>query len=190
MPLYDNNGSVNTEIGKIYDNNGIANSPIGYAYDNNGTTSSLVYQDIKELFNMGNVDAIFTVSDQQYTSASVDTATGLRHYKYNANGISNTSISSTTTISMSGWKYLNIQVTLRTWPGTNGGISLSLNTTRTPNVFNGPWTERVMITDTGLFRINLASFQGSYYVVFNQGYSTVAGNSLDVRASRIWLSDS
>ena len=43
MPIYDYNGSVDTEIGKIYDYNGSVNTQIGYVYDYNGTANSLIY---------------------------------------------------------------------------------------------------------------------------------------------------
>ena len=44
MPIYDNDGTANREIGKLYDNNGSANTQIGKVYDNNGNVNSLVYQ--------------------------------------------------------------------------------------------------------------------------------------------------
>ena len=43
MPVYDYNGTTNSEIKKIYDNNGTTSYEIGKAYDNNGTTSSEVF---------------------------------------------------------------------------------------------------------------------------------------------------
>lgn len=44
MPIYDNDGTANREIGKLYDNNGSANTQIGKVYDNNGSANSLIYQ--------------------------------------------------------------------------------------------------------------------------------------------------
>lgn len=44
MPIYDNNGTTNYEIGKLYDNNGTTNYQIGKVYDNDGTASHLIYQ--------------------------------------------------------------------------------------------------------------------------------------------------
>lgn len=43
MPIYDNNGTTSTEIGKIYDNNNATSTQIGEVYDNNNTTSTLIY---------------------------------------------------------------------------------------------------------------------------------------------------
>ena len=43
MPIYDNNGSANTEIGKIYDNNGSVNTEIKEVYDNNGSVNTLIF---------------------------------------------------------------------------------------------------------------------------------------------------
>lgn len=43
MPIYDNNGTVNAQIGKIWDNDGTANRQIGKIYDNDGTTNSPIF---------------------------------------------------------------------------------------------------------------------------------------------------
>ena len=43
MPIYDNDGTANREIGKLYDHNGSANTQIGKVYDNNGSANSLIY---------------------------------------------------------------------------------------------------------------------------------------------------
>lgn len=44
MPIYDNDGTANREIGTLYDNNGSANTQIGKVYDYNGSANSLIYQ--------------------------------------------------------------------------------------------------------------------------------------------------
>ena len=49
MAIYDNNGTANTENGKVYDNNGTTNSQIGKVYDNNGTTNSLLYSAVEPI---------------------------------------------------------------------------------------------------------------------------------------------
>ena len=43
MPIYDNNGAVNAQIGKIWDNDGTTNRQIGEIYDNDGTTNNLIF---------------------------------------------------------------------------------------------------------------------------------------------------
>ena len=43
MPIYDNNGTVNAQIGKIWDNDGTTNRQIGKIYDNDGTTNSPIF---------------------------------------------------------------------------------------------------------------------------------------------------
>lgn len=52
MPIYDNDGTANREIGKLYDHNGSANTQIGKVYDNNGSANSLIYS--SELILIGN----------------------------------------------------------------------------------------------------------------------------------------
>ena len=43
MPIYDFDGVVKAEVGKVYDNDGSANHQIGKVFDYNGTASSLIY---------------------------------------------------------------------------------------------------------------------------------------------------
>ena len=43
MPIYDNDGTTNYQIGKLYDNDGTTNYQIGKVYDNDGTTNYLIY---------------------------------------------------------------------------------------------------------------------------------------------------
>ena len=51
MAIYDNNGTTNTEIGKLYDNNGSTSSQIHIVYDNNGTSSFEIYRAEETLFS-------------------------------------------------------------------------------------------------------------------------------------------
>jgi len=43
MPIYDNDGSTNYQIGKLYDSDGTTSYQIGKVYDNDGTSNSLIY---------------------------------------------------------------------------------------------------------------------------------------------------
>lgn len=43
MPIYDNDGTSNYQIGTVYDNDGTANYRIGKVYDNDGTSNYLIY---------------------------------------------------------------------------------------------------------------------------------------------------
>ena len=51
MAIYDNNGTTNTEIGKLWDNNGSTSSQIHIVYDNNGTSSFEIYRAEETLFS-------------------------------------------------------------------------------------------------------------------------------------------
>lgn len=46
MPIYDNDGTANREIGKIYDNDGYINREINTVYDNDGSANRLIFQSI------------------------------------------------------------------------------------------------------------------------------------------------
>lgn len=52
MPIYDNDGTSNYQIGTVYDNDGTANYRIGKVYDNDGTTNSLIYSGSVVLTNL------------------------------------------------------------------------------------------------------------------------------------------
>lgn len=54
MPIYDNNGTTNYEIGVLYDNDGTTNYQIGKIYDNDGTTNCLIYSSNVTLTNLLN----------------------------------------------------------------------------------------------------------------------------------------
>lgn len=61
MPIYDYDGAIKYEIGKLYDNDDVANHQIGKVYDNNGTTNSLIYNSAPEyLFFDGDEYTDFT----------------------------------------------------------------------------------------------------------------------------------
>ena len=51
MPIYDNDGTTNYEIGKLYDNDGTTDHQIGKVYDNNGTTDYLIYSAEETIFS-------------------------------------------------------------------------------------------------------------------------------------------
>lgn len=59
MPIYDNDGTASTQIGKVYDNDGTASYQIGKIWDNDGTASTLVYTAEQMVLN-GSTAADFT----------------------------------------------------------------------------------------------------------------------------------
>lgn len=73
MPIYDNDGTANHEIGKLYDYNGSANTQIGKVYDNNGTTNSLIYSAEVYGWNGGNTG--YTVNPRTYNEGYAYTST-------------------------------------------------------------------------------------------------------------------
>ena len=85
MPIYDNDGTANHEIGKLYDNNGSANAQIGKVYDNNGTTNSLIYQSDIIVLNGGTyyVDSGTMGGSPPVTSGSTRIAMNFNGNGYN-----------------------------------------------------------------------------------------------------------
>ena len=83
MPIYDYNGTSNTEIGKLYDYNGSSNTQIGKVYDYNGTSSTLIYSAEETSTLSGawsDVSAEYTMKwktisvGSGWTSATIDTS--------------------------------------------------------------------------------------------------------------------
>lgn len=71
MPIYDNNGTTNYEIGKLYDNDGTTNYQIGKVHDNDGTTNRLIYGGIPDSII---VNGVFTGDTALVTPPSVMSA--------------------------------------------------------------------------------------------------------------------
>ena len=73
MPIYDNNGTTSSIIGKIWDNNGTTSTQIGKIYDNNGTTSYEVFTSA-ETFTVTGVKATVERTTGLQGSATTNTA--------------------------------------------------------------------------------------------------------------------
>lgn len=88
MPIYDNDGTSNYQIGTVYDNDGTANYRIGKVYDNDGTANSLIYSASVTLTNLlGSASQTVSLawSDHGYVSGTangeaVSTIAGHRYY--------------------------------------------------------------------------------------------------------------
>lgn len=111
MPLYDYNGSVNTEIGKLYDHDGTANHQIGRVYDYNGSANSLIYSAENELYNGRQIT---TWNQFQYHSGSA-TDNGSSLFAQQWGGSANSIVTAvagwyTGLISMDEWKTLTIKL--------------------------------------------------------------------------------
>ena len=66
MAIYDNDGTIDYELGKVYDNDGTANYQIGKVYDNDGTVNSLIYSADITIFNAGVWDSSITPKYEGY----------------------------------------------------------------------------------------------------------------------------
>ena len=70
MPIYDNDGTTNYQIGKVYDNDGTAQHQIGKVYDWDGTASSLIYS-ADETFEISKKSADGTVNQMKWFNTPV-----------------------------------------------------------------------------------------------------------------------
>lgn len=76
MPIYDNDGTAQREIGKLYDNNGSVSTQIGKVYDNNGSASTLIYT--AELGYVGVTAPTMVAKGESKTYAPTSASTILR----------------------------------------------------------------------------------------------------------------
>lgn len=128
MPIYDNDGTANREIGKLYDYNGSANTQIGKVYDNNGTTNSLIYNyqspTTQVIFNGTNQVSAITggwsmpITYYRYFSEIINNGQGVEYklgtqtgiaMSYSGNNPTGRGVAQTNSkIAISGWTYLNL----------------------------------------------------------------------------------
>ena len=90
MPVYDYNGTTNSEIKKIFDNNGTTSSEIRKAYDNNGTTSSEIF-----------------------TGAETFTVAGVKTQVYRTTGLQGSSTINTASFTLDGHSTISFQLSAR-----------------------------------------------------------------------------
>ena len=88
MPIYDNDGTTNYQIGNLYDADDTTRYQIGKVYDNDGTANSLIYSASVTLTNLlgsASQTVTYAYSDhgalETYTlGAALPTVAGHRYY--------------------------------------------------------------------------------------------------------------
>lgn len=133
MPVYDNNGTTNKEIGKLYDNNGSANTQIDKVYDNNGSANSLIYtarEDTIYLYQNGDLKTAITGGwsfdpqwdgDTSYDHSGCGNVNGGLYLHFWANYTK--SVSMQTVKSMGLTEYKNMTVSFYT--DANSGVGVN-----------------------------------------------------------------
>lgn len=115
MVIYDNDGTSNSEIGKLYDNDGTTNYQIGKVYDNDGTSNHLVYSAEEQYFPGTTPSRYSPGGSGGYTANSTNWSCSI------SNGTNVNSVTSYLKINMTGIKTITITGS-STW---HGGVWLS-----------------------------------------------------------------
>lgn len=160
MPIYDNDGTTNYQIGKLYDNDGSTNYQIGKVYDNDGTTGYLIYTGEAILFP-GTSDYSGGWSTAGVTSSNADVSD--THLGANASyNATNGKVYSTQKISMDGFSKITFNVPYGNFAGQ---VIVGIASTTGVYTTGSAWTKYVQVTATGDWSIDVSSVTGSYYVI-------------------------
>lgn len=179
MAVYDNNGTTNSEIGKLYDHDGTASHQIGKVYDFDGTTDSLIYSAEQYLFNYGLVSGYGWTAGRNGTINSDN----LRVWETATDFYS--LVNTTDKVDLTGWSTLKGYALFNNSTYIGGHVGLGVNT----SVSTRNWTRVDSIDSTAstadtyqTFTVDISSLSGSYYVI-PYCYSANAG----ARFYKIWL---
>lgn len=161
MPIYDWNGSTNTQIGKVYDFNGSVNTQIGRVYDHNGSVNTLIYTADTEIpmssfsTHPSAARAAVITASSVYVYANISATNSVAYV--NLNRESNTKLTVTGyTTGLSG----------------NGEFYIAIRDSR------WPFTGTTYAQATGNATFNISSYSSFYLVVWAWSSTGDAGGYL------------
>lgn len=201
MPIYDNDGTTNYQIGKVYDNDGATNYQIGKVYDNDGTTNSLIYTAEENVLQYGVMNNWGGYTDngsyscdgnilQLVATSSYGNYVGVFNVitcqPFNLTGMESITFDVSTTASTSRQSETEIYVgVVTTVPSSGEWCSTGWqwagdNAMRFINAKGVPIKEKSNIA--GSYTIDVSNLSGNYYVTFcivcNNGYNVSTNATL------------
>lgn len=190
MPIYDNDGTTNYQIGKLYDNDGTTSTQIGKVYDNNGTANTLIYSSDMTLFDAGKT---VEYTGGWNTAISIGTSFNfivgqkLQIQQINYAASTSAKIISKAKIAISGFSALKFTYTAT--KGGNGTFTYGISPVTTDwdvydTATNLTKYTRLSASGSGTASVNVSGVSGSYYVRLSVFDST--GNST-LSVTKIWL---
>ena len=163
MAIYDNNGTTETEIGKVYDNNGTTETEIGKVYDNNGTTDSLIYT--AETVYLGSGGVSWTISDKYGCTPSVSGTTISLSIEYSDVNPISARVRTSSTVNLTDISTLYITCSSASKSG-NGSIMFGISkTASTAEIYGHPSLTAKVAPVAGTASLNVSGYTGSYYLV-------------------------
>lgn len=182
MPIYDNNGTVTTQISKLYDNNGSVTAQIGKVYDNNGTTNSLIYT--AETVYLGSGGVGWAAYDMINCTPSVSGAAISLSKDYSAAYPIAARVRTTAMVDLTGVGTLYITCASASKSG-NGSIMFGISKTASVTTTYGHETLNAKVAPiAGTASLNVSGFTGSYYLVVEFFGST--SGSINFSCSKIY----
>lgn len=182
MPIYDHNGTTNSEIGKIYDHDGTTNYQIGKIYDYDGTTERLIYSAEEYLVKAGVVDSnlVGSISAGTYASQYGSVTSNSGYIRLNISTSGTFPFYNGKTINLSSYKTCYIK--FRTKGSTQGwqtspyqAIRMGFSSTKKTdcnhydiisNSSNFVASYTGASTSAKTISFDISSLSGSYYLLF------------------------
>lgn len=179
MPIYDYDGTGNTQIAKVYDYDGTANTQNGKVYDYDGTANNLIYTAECQLFptsetgktytGWGYGDCAVSYDSSGYISVALSTS-GVRYAV------------SDNTVDLTGYDYINFTVyDVSSTDGFWCNIGVSATQANTPS------THTAITSGTAdTYSVDISSLSGEYYLALRGRRGEHDGSGFKI--SNIWLS--
>ena len=171
MPIYDFDGAVHTEVGKLFDFDGTAKHQIGRVYDHDGTAAALLYSGETAFFNSG---AAVPFSTYEY-QADVNIGSTIQ-INHGAQDVGWGAAWTTDKQDLSGAS----KVTFTFDSVNNKGncvlrVGVGLDTGSSLNPFAGTgFVKYVDISTAGTYSVDVSDLTGDYYISMAQNSSTAA----------------
>ena len=200
MAIYDNDGTIDYELGKVYDNDGTADYQIGKVYDNDGTADSLIYTAEKVLYNRGDLCTDITggwstskySADGWHTSnitmskAAESLNTTLSKDDDNMCG----SFFTTNKVDLTGYSKLCAEVTVTASSTSRKPFYFGAYSAKPTSSSRGESVKRISSSTVtnGILEIDINEIEGPHYVVLQtfklSGWGSTAQSS---KTYKVWL---
>ena len=170
MPIYDNDGTTNYEIGKLYDNDGTADHQIGKVYDNNGTANSLIYEAELMIYQNGVYDSStggFVKYEAKNSGGFSITSTYLRIFadRYDTVG-GNTWVRTINPIDLTNFSTLTFTA-YRNSTHSSVTTTVGFDTSTSVAWANPTYNVSVGYNTTGVnYTLDVSNLSGNYYLHF------------------------
>ena len=200
MAIYDNDGTIDYELGRVYDNDGTADYQIGKVYDNDGTTNSLAYSAEVPLYNRGDLCTDITGgwSTSKYSADGWHT-TGISMSKA-AESLNTTlakddnnmcgSFFTTNKVDLTGYSKLCVEATVTANSTARTPFRYGAYTAKPTADSRGTHAKYASSTTVtnGVLEVDISEITGPHYIVLQTfKYSSWGSTAQSSKTYRVWL---